>query len=115
MPVKHVFAGIPVADFGRAVPHYERLFGRPADVIVHETEVMWELAGAGWVYVVSDPERAGHALVTLLVDDLDERIGELAARGIEAGAVQTLSNGVRKVAIEDADGNQVSLGEVPPG
>jgi predicted enzyme related to lactoylglutathione lyase len=112
--IQHVFAGVPVADFERAVPFYERLFGRPADVIPHETEVMWELAGAGWVYVVADPERAGNALVTLLVDDLDERLRELAARGIEAGALKTLGNGVRTVAIIDAEGNRVQLGEVPP-
>jgi predicted enzyme related to lactoylglutathione lyase len=113
--IQHVFAGVPVADFERAVPFYERLFGRPPDVIVHASEVMWQLAGSGWVYVVADPERAGHALVTLLVDDLDERLRELAERGIEAGGVETLGSGVRTVRVLDADGNRVQLGEVPPG
>jgi len=80
--VTELFAGIPVADFGAARPWYERLMGRPTDLVPHDTEVAWRLGEAtGWVYVVADPDRAGRALVTVLVDDLDSHLGELAERG----------------------------------
>src|SRR5947208_11226529 len=70
VPPTHVFAGLPVADFDAARAWYERLLGRPPDLVAHETDVAWQLTDSGWVYVVQDAERAGHALVTVLVDDL---------------------------------------------
>jgi catechol 2,3-dioxygenase-like lactoylglutathione lyase family enzyme len=113
MAITEVFAGIPVTDYASAGAWYERLFGRPPDMLPHDHEAVWELAGSGWVYVVEDPERAGRGLLTLLVDDLDRQIEELASRGLETEPVETLSNGVRKAAITDADGNRISFGGAP--
>jgi predicted enzyme related to lactoylglutathione lyase len=107
-----LFAGVPVADFEAARAWYERLFGRPADVVPHETEVMWQAAEAGWVYVVRDPERAGHALLTLMVDDLDARLAGLSALGLGFGPPEPVGGG-RKAQISDPDGNRISLAEVP--
>jgi catechol 2,3-dioxygenase-like lactoylglutathione lyase family enzyme len=113
MTATHVFAGIPVADYPAAVPWYERLFGRPADMHPHDSEAAWQLAGAGWVYVVQDPDRAGTALLTLLVDDIDAVLAGLAERGLEPGAVEELSNGVRKAAFADPEGNRITFGQPP--
>jgi hypothetical protein len=82
LPITHVFAGIPTADFESALPWYERFLGHPPDRFPRAGEAVWQLTETGLVYLVADPERAGHTLITLIVDDLDERLDELAGRGI---------------------------------
>jgi hypothetical protein len=59
--------------------------------------------------------RAGvHAsLITIFVDDLDERVEAISARGIEPAERETYSNGVRKVIYRDADGNEIGFGGPP--
>ena len=42
-----LFAGVAVADFPRAAEWYGRLFGRDADVVAHDREVMWQVTGTG--------------------------------------------------------------------
>jgi len=54
LAINNVFAGIAVADYGSARAWYERLLGRPPDVIVTENEAMWQAADAGWIYVVGE-------------------------------------------------------------
>ena len=107
----HVFLGVPTADYKTALPWYERLFGRPPDVIVKEDEAMWQVAGSGWVYVVADNERAGNALLAILVDDLDTHLAQLAERGIRAGAIETEPGLFRQVVITDPDGSIVKIFE----
>jgi hypothetical protein len=113
MAFTEVFAGIAIAEIGSARSWYERLLGRPPDMLPNDNEAAWQLAGQGWIYLVGDAERAGHALVTVLVDDLDGLLAGLTERGLEPGPVETLGNGVRKASITDPDGNQISFGEVP--
>jgi predicted enzyme related to lactoylglutathione lyase len=112
LAVNHLFAGIPVADYHVALTWYERLLGRPPDVVVNENEAMWQVAIAGWIYVVGDVGRAGNAILTLLVDDLEGHVAELAERGLAAGAIETLPGG-RKATIFDPEGNTITFGEVP--
>jgi catechol 2,3-dioxygenase-like lactoylglutathione lyase family enzyme len=111
--VSVLFAGLPVADIAAASAWYERLLGRPPDMRPHAGEVTWQLAPAGWIYVVADVPRAGSGLVTLIVHDLDATLGELANRGMDAGPVETLGNGVRKATVADPDGNAITFGQVP--
>jgi hypothetical protein len=113
MSVTHVFAGIPVADFDAALPWYERFAARPPDLVPHSREAAWQLTETGWIYVVADATRAGSALVTLLVDDLDERIADLRQRGLELGEVETIADGVRKLTVHDPDGNAITLAQPP--
>jgi hypothetical protein len=113
MAIEHLFAGIPVSDYAAARPWYVRLFGRPPDFDVTETECMWQLATAGWVYIVEDRDRAGHALFTVLIDNLDDQIAALAARGLTTSQIDTMPGGVRTVTITDADGNLIKFGEAP--
>ena len=105
-------AGIPVSDFTAARAWYERLLGRPPDVVPHETEVMWEVAPAGWLYVVGDAERAGRALVTVLIDDLDAWLAGLAERGVAVAGVEEVGGG-RKADIIDPEGNRIAFAQVP--
>ena len=111
MGINEVFAGVPVADYESAVAWYERLFGRPPDFFPHSTEAVWKGAGNGWVYVVEDAERAGRALLTFLVDDLDEELAGLEERGIETETVDEIPGKVRKAAVTDADGNKITFGQ----
>jgi predicted enzyme related to lactoylglutathione lyase len=109
--INHVFAGIAVADYDSALAWYKRFFGRSPDVIVTENEAMWQVAETGWVYVVGDTNRAGKALLTLLVDDLEEHVAELGQRGLETSAIETAPGLYRKAVITDPEGNMISFGE----
>lgn len=111
MAIEHLFAGIPVTDFGAARAWYSRLFGREPDFDVAANEGMWQLAAAGWVYVVEDRDRAGRALVTVLVDNLEAHLADLSARGIATGPIETLPGAARRVAITDPDGNRFTIGQ----
>jgi predicted enzyme related to lactoylglutathione lyase len=108
-----LFAGIPVSDFARAADWYERLFDRPADVVAHATERLWQVTGSGWVYVVADPRRTGNGLVAIVVGDLDATVAELAARSIDVASTEQVPDGGRKATVTDPDGNQVAFIEVP--
>ena len=108
-----LFAGICARDFTTASEWFERLFGGPATFLAHETEAVWEVGEHQYVYVVEDPDRAGHGVLTLFVDDLDERVDSVVARGIEPVSRETYDNGVRKVTFRDPDGNEVGFGGGP--
>jgi hypothetical protein len=112
--VADLFAGIPVSEFESARSWYEALFGAEPSFFPHETECVWEVGEHGFVYVVGDAERAGRAIVTLFVDDLEERVAAISERGIEPAERETYSNGVRKVTYRDADGNGIGFGGAPP-
>ncbi len=109
----YLFAGIPVSDFGAAVAWYERLLGAPPSFFPHDTEAVWELAEHRSVYVVQRPERAGHALHTIIVDDLDTLVAAIAGRGLEPASRETFGDGVRKITYVDPDGNEIGYGGMP--
>jgi predicted enzyme related to lactoylglutathione lyase len=109
--IDELFAGVPVAELGSALAWYERLVGRPPDLVPNDNEAAWQLADAGWIYVVGDAERAGNALLTLLVDDLDAHLAAVGERGIAVGAVETVPGAVRLAVITDPDGNRITVGQ----
>ncbi len=111
MTINHIFAGIAVADYDSALAWYKRFFGRTSDVIVTENESMWHVTDTGWIYVVGDANRAGRALLTLLVNDLEYHVAELGERGLAMGAIETMPGLYRKAVITDPDGNMISFGE----
>jgi catechol 2,3-dioxygenase-like lactoylglutathione lyase family enzyme len=111
LTVNHVFAGIAVADYDSALAWYTRFFGRPPDVVVTENESMWQVAETGWIYVVGDANRAGKALLTLLVEHSEDHVAELRQRGLIPSAIDTVHGLYRKAVITDPDGNMISLGE----
>ena len=106
--ITQVFAGLPVADYPAAMAWYGRLFGRPPDVVAHATESLWQGVGEGWVYVVGDAERAGGALVTFLVDDLEATVAELAQRGLAPDEMETRPP---KAVFADPDGNRIGFAQ----
>jgi catechol 2,3-dioxygenase-like lactoylglutathione lyase family enzyme len=108
-----LFAGIPVKEYAAALAWYERLFGSPPAFVPTEGEAVWELAEHRFVYIDQRPEHAGHAMLTIFVDDLDERVAAMASRGIEPAKRETYENGVRKITYRDPDGNEIGLGGAP--
>lgn len=109
----YLFAGIPVDDYAAALTWYERLLGSPPSFFPHDTEAVWELAEHRSVYIVQRPEHAGHAMHTIIVDDIDSQVAEIAQRGLEPTQRETYPNGVRKITYVDPDGNEIGFGGVP--
>jgi catechol 2,3-dioxygenase-like lactoylglutathione lyase family enzyme len=107
-----LFAGLAVADFPRALEWYARFFGRDPDVVVHDREVMWRVAGSGWLYVVEDAARAGRGLVAISVSDLVEEVARLAAQGIDDGGIRPEGDAAQKAVVTDPEGNVIALLEV---
>jgi len=105
-----LFAGIPVADYARALEWYERLLGAPPTFFAHETEAVWELAEHRYVYITHQPEHAGHAAHTLFVDNVDALVAQIAERGLEPAQRETFSNGARKITYRDPDRNEIGFG-----
>ena len=109
----YLFAGIPVSDYTAARAWYERLLGSPPSLLPHDTEAVWELAEQRSVFIVQRPEHAGHAMHTIIVDDLDTLVADIAQRGLEPAKQETYANGVRKTTYIDPDGNEIGFGGVP--
>src|SRR3954452_21426956 len=105
-------AGIRVRGLAAARGWYERLLGEPS-FSPNATELVWMLADDRSVYLQEDPGRAGGALVTVFVDDLDARIAEIRSRGLEPAGREAYANGVRKATYRDDDGNEVGFGGAP--
>jgi predicted enzyme related to lactoylglutathione lyase len=101
-----LFAGVPVTDIAVARSWYERLFGRPPDLVPHEREVAWQLAEGGWVYVVEEPERAGRSLLTFIVEDLDA-----ALEPVQLDVSRLPGGPPFKAEVVDPDGNRVTFGQ----
>lgn len=108
-----LFAGNRVTDFAAALSWYERLLGGEPTFSPHETEAVWELAESRYLYIEEDADGGGSALSTILVEDLDARVEEIAARGIEPDRREEYSNGARKAIYRDPDGNEIGFGGVP--
>ena len=111
--ISYVFAGLIVSDRDRAAAWYARLFGRPADMLPNNAEAAWQLTSQGSVYLLADPPSRG--AVTIVVDDLDAELGQIATRGINPAPVETVPGAGRKCVFRDPDGNSVSFVELEPG
>ena len=108
-----LYAGIPVKDYAAALAWYQRLLGSPPTFFPNDTEAVWELADHRSLYIEQRPEHAGHAMHTLVVDDFDALLAQIADRGLEPTKRETHSNGVRKAIYCDPDGNEIGFGGVP--
>jgi Glyoxalase/Bleomycin resistance protein/Dioxygenase superfamily len=108
-----LFAGVPVSDYAAALVWYERLLGSPPTFFPHDTEAVWELAQHRYLYIVQQPEHAGHARHTLFVQDFDTLTAQIAERGLDPAERESYTNGVRKTTYRDADGNEIGFGGAP--
>ena len=115
MDVEVAFTGVGVSDLAAGRHFFERLFGKPPDVLVNENEVMWRVNESAWLYIVVDPARAGRALVAMSVADLDAALATLAHRGLQPSKLEEHEGGARKATFLDPDGNTAALIAVPSG
>ena len=76
---------------------------------------MWALGEHRWIYVELRPERAGFAMVTVFLDDLDGFVEAAAVRGVHPETWETYGSGVRKAIYRDPDGNEIGCGGAPVG
>ena len=113
MSVTHLFAGVAVSDFAAARRWYEALLGRPPDMLPMEREAVWHVTTSASVYLTADPSRAGSALVTIAVSDLDEQVTALAARGLTLREEEAGSTAPRQLTVTDEDGNCIKFFEDP--
>lgn len=107
-----LFAGLPVSDLERAVDWYSRLLGSAPSFLPNDVEAVWQVEEHSFVYVELLPERAGGAMATLFVDDLERRVTEISARGLEPAEREEYDNGVAKLTYLDHDGNRLGIGGV---
>jgi hypothetical protein len=110
MAVTEFFAGIAVADYASLLAWYERLMGKPPDFFPQDGEAVWQVSEHAWIYVVADTERAGRSLLTILVEDLDDQVAQLAERGLEPTKQETYAEGMRKITYRDPEGNEIAFG-----
>jgi hypothetical protein len=108
-----LFAGIPVSRFAEARDWYERLLGSPPAFLPRDTEAVWKLAAHRYVYILEQREHAGHARLTLFVEDLDAVIAGIRARGLKSASRESYPNHVRKITYRDVDGNEIGFGGAP--
>ena len=118
MAITEFFAGVAVADFGSMLAWYERLLGRPPDFSPQEGEAVWRVTEHAWIYVVATRHegadgRAGKALLTILVDDLDDQVAQFRARGLPVGPIGVVAGSVRRAVISDPEGNRITFGQPP--
>ena len=108
-----LFACVAVSDLPRAVGRFDRLFGEVESFEPNDDERVWTLAEHRHVYVELLPEHAGHAKLTLFVDDYNGFVAAVAGRGLYPDTVEIYDNGVRKACFRDPDGNEIGIGGAP--
>jgi catechol 2,3-dioxygenase-like lactoylglutathione lyase family enzyme len=108
-----LYAGIPVADYAAALAWYQQLLGSPPTFFATDTEAVWILAEHRSVYIEQRPEHAGHAMLTIMVDDLDALAAQIGDRGLHPVEQESYAEGVRKLIYRDPDGNEFGFGSVP--
>jgi hypothetical protein len=112
MEVQVAFTGIAVSSLATAQDYNSRLFGRDADIVASDDEIMWRLTDSAWLYVVVDAQRAGRCLVTVAVEDLDGAVSEVGSRSVVAERVEDIPGAGRKATLRDPDGNTVAVVQV---
>lgn len=80
--------------------------------MAHDEEVMWQVKGAGWLYILRDTEHAGNSIVAMAVSDIEGTVRALEARGVSVGPVKPEGDAGRKAVIVDPAGNRVEIIEV---
>ncbi len=109
-----LFAGLPVRDRARSIAWFTQLLGAEPAFFPNDTEAVWELREHGYLYVDVRPATAGGGMVTLFVEDFEQRLAAIVRRGLEPAVREVYENGVRHATFRDPDGNEVSFGG-PPG
>jgi predicted enzyme related to lactoylglutathione lyase len=102
---------VHVAELGAARDFYERLFGRPPDLIPNQREAAWRVHEGAWICLYAGagaPQAAPHTLI-LAEPELDAFLAAARGRGIETGPVEPIGASMRQSVIVDPDGNRLKV------
>ncbi|MGY1705643.1 hypothetical protein ACI79C_13820 [Geodermatophilus sp. SYSU D00697] len=111
MAMEELVAGLAVADCPRAREWWGRLFGRDVDVVAHDREVLWRVAGT-----VGSGRRGRRARRSRPArhQGVEETVADLGARGIAGGAVTRRAT-AREAVVTDPDGDEFAFIDVAGG
>lgn len=109
MSIRHVLAVVPVSNLAISQVWYERLFGSAATNVPMDTLAEWRVTETGFVQVTVDVERAGSGSINFAVDDLEDHMAGLRARGLTPGETINANKGVQLCPIDDPDGNTITF------
>ena len=112
--VQGIYAGAIVADFAAGLAWYEKFMGRPADDQPFPGMAQWRNMGGAGLQLWQDDERAGKAILTVVVPDLNREQARLKVAGLPVGDLA--SGGFGKITqLIDPEGNRIHLAEPPKG
>src|SRR3954463_4931509 len=114
MDFTDLFAGVRVSDIVNARGWYERLLGSEPMFFPNDIEAVWAVGEHRWLYLLQDAPKAGSALVTIMVADLDATAEAIRERGIEPTEFENYGQ-ARKYVFHDPDGNEIGVGQIPKG
>jgi catechol 2,3-dioxygenase-like lactoylglutathione lyase family enzyme len=110
LEVLSVTFALHAPDAGRAREWYERVLGRPPDLVPVDGVFEWRLGPAAWLQVaVGEP--GGGAVLRLGVPDLDAALAVFAAAGARLGEVGRIPGVIALCDAEDPFGNVLSFYE----
>ena len=89
-------SALPSANFEAAQAWYERFFGRPADIVADQLEVMWRVTDGGWLYVLRKEDHAGKSIAAIAVPNIEEATSTLEMRRAATGPIEPEGNAGRK-------------------
>jgi catechol 2,3-dioxygenase-like lactoylglutathione lyase family enzyme len=109
-----LFAGMRVREIADARAWYERFLGSEPAFCPNDIEAVWAVGEHRWFYLLQDAAKAGSALVTIMVADLDATAEAIRERGIEPTELEDYGQ-ARKYVFHDPDGNEIGVGQIPKG
>jgi hypothetical protein len=92
---------------------YERLLGSEPAFFPNDIEAVWAVGERRWFYLVEDVPKAGSALVTVMVADLDAAVEAVRGRGIEPTEFED-DGEARKYVFHGLDGDEIGIGQSRP-
>lgn len=112
--VQGIYAGAIVADSAAGLAWYTKFMGRPADDQPFAGMAQWRNMGGAGLQLWQDADRAGKAIMTIVVPDLAQEQARLAAAGLPIGEIVTGTfGGIAE--FSDPEGNRIHLAEPPKG
>ena len=112
--VQGIYAAATVRDLEAALAWYQRFIGRPADDHPLPHMAQWRNMGAAGLQLWRDAERAGNAVMTIVVSDLSAEITRLAAERI-LPATEARGDFGAVANFFDQENNRIILAEPPKG
>ncbi len=91
---------------------YHRLLRSEPAFFPNDVEAVGAVGEHRRVYLLEDAPKAGSALVTIMVADLDATAEAISERGIEPTELEDYGE-ARKYVFHDPDGNEIGVGQVP--